>query len=148
MSIPVSQFIPSSLPTLMSMHLFFMSVSTSAQSCPTLCDPMDCSPLGSFVHGIFQARTLKWIDISYSGESFQPKDWICVSCISWIWRQILYQLAIWEVLLIRTPALSCEGPTLITWFNLSYPQVLSSKTIKLRVRAFMGHKYSVHNNDL
>ena len=51
-----------------------MHVSSSAQSCPNLCDPMDCSPLGSSVHGIFQARILKWIDIFYSGESFQPKD--------------------------------------------------------------------------
>ena len=31
-----------------------------AQSCPTLCDPMDCSPSGSSVHGIFQARVLEW----------------------------------------------------------------------------------------
>ena len=34
-----------------------------------LCDPMDFSPLGSFVHGIFQARILKWIAISYSLET-------------------------------------------------------------------------------
>ena len=31
------------------------------QSCPTLCDPMDCSPSGSSVHGIFQARILEWV---------------------------------------------------------------------------------------
>ena len=37
-----------------------------AQWCPTLCDPMDCSPLGSSVHGIFQARTLEWVSISFS----------------------------------------------------------------------------------
>jgi len=36
------------------------------QSCPTLCDPMDCSPLGSSVHGIFQARILEWVAISFS----------------------------------------------------------------------------------
>ena len=34
------------------------------QSCPTLCDPMDCSPLGSSVHGIFQAKILEWVAIS------------------------------------------------------------------------------------
>ena len=33
----------------------------SLQSCPTLCDPMDCSPPGSSVHGILQARTLEWV---------------------------------------------------------------------------------------
>ena len=36
------------------------SESEVAQSCPTLSDPMDCSPPGSFVHGIFQARVLEW----------------------------------------------------------------------------------------
>ena len=44
------------------------------QSCPTLCDPMDCSPLGSSVHGIFQARILEWVAISFSRGSFQPRD--------------------------------------------------------------------------
>ena len=36
-----------------------------AQSCPTFCDPMDCSPPGSSVHGIFQARVLEWVAISF-----------------------------------------------------------------------------------
>ena len=36
-----------------------------AQSCPTLCDPMDCSMPGSSVHGIFQARILEWVAISF-----------------------------------------------------------------------------------
>ena len=36
------------------------------KSCPTLCDPMDCSPPGSSVHGIFQARILEWVAISSS----------------------------------------------------------------------------------
>ena len=38
----------------------------SLQSCPTLCDPMDCSLPGFSVHGILQARTLKWVAISFS----------------------------------------------------------------------------------
>ena len=42
------------------------SESEVAKSCPTLCDPMDCSPPGSSVHGIFQARTLEWVAISFS----------------------------------------------------------------------------------
>ena len=37
-----------------------------AQSCPTLSDPMDCSPPGSSIHGILQARTLEWVAISFS----------------------------------------------------------------------------------
>ena len=38
------------------------------QSCPTLRDPMDCSPPGSFVRGVFQARTLEQVSIVFSGE--------------------------------------------------------------------------------
>ena len=52
-----------------------------AQSCPTLCDPMDCSPPGSFVHGAFQARNLEWVAISFSRGSFWPRDQTQVSCI-------------------------------------------------------------------
>ena len=37
-----------------------------AQSCPTLCNPMDCSPPGSSVHGIFQARVLEWGATAFS----------------------------------------------------------------------------------
>ena len=38
----------------------------SRQSCPTLCDPIDCSPPGSAIPGILQARTLEWVAISFS----------------------------------------------------------------------------------
>ena len=51
-----------------------------AQSCPTLCDPMDCSPPGSSVHRIFQARILDWVALPSSrGSSW--RDWTRVSCI-------------------------------------------------------------------
>ena len=42
------------------------SESEVAQSCPTLCDPMDCSLPGFSIHGILQARTLEWVAISFS----------------------------------------------------------------------------------
>ena len=41
-------------------------MSLVAQSCPTLCNPLDCSLPGSFVHGVFQARILKWVVIPFS----------------------------------------------------------------------------------
>ena len=41
-----------------------------AQSCPIVCDPMDCSPPGSSVHGILQARILEWVAISFSRGSY------------------------------------------------------------------------------
>ena len=42
------------------------AVAKSLQSCPTLCDPIDGSPLGSPIPGILQARTLEWVAISFS----------------------------------------------------------------------------------
>ena len=48
--------------------------SYNLQPCPTLCDPMDCSPPGSSVHGILQARILEGVAIPFSRESFQPWD--------------------------------------------------------------------------
>ena len=41
---------------------FFTTISEVAQSCPTLCDPMNCSLPGSSIHGIFQARVLEWVE--------------------------------------------------------------------------------------
>ena len=41
----------------------------SLQSCLTLCDPVDCIPPGSYVHGIYQARILEWVAISFSRGS-------------------------------------------------------------------------------
>ena len=46
----------------------------SLQSCPTLWGPMDCSPSGSSVQGIFQARTLEWVAMPFSRGSSQPRD--------------------------------------------------------------------------
>ena len=58
------------------------SESEVAQSCPTLCDPMDSSPPGSSVHGILQARILEWIANSFSRGSSQLRDRALVSCIA------------------------------------------------------------------
>ena len=49
--------------------------------CPTLCNPMDCSPPGSSVLGILQARILEWVAISFSRGSSRPRDRTQVSCI-------------------------------------------------------------------
>ena len=44
------------------------------QSCPTLFDPVDCSPAGSSVHGILQTRILQWVAIAFSRGSSQPRS--------------------------------------------------------------------------
>ena len=48
------------------MHAATAAAAKSLQSCPTLCDPIDCSPSGSPVPGILQARTLEWVALSFS----------------------------------------------------------------------------------
>ena len=58
------------------------SESEVAQSCLTLCDPMDCSPLGSSVHGIFQASVLEGVAISFSRGSSRPRDQTQVSHVA------------------------------------------------------------------
>ena len=53
-----------------------------AQSCLTLCDPMDCSPPGSSVHGLLQARILEWVAIPFSRGSSWPRSETQVSHIA------------------------------------------------------------------
>ena len=55
-------------------NLLYLILSGVTQSCPTLCDPMDCSLPGSSVHGIFQAIVLEQAAISFSRGSSQPRD--------------------------------------------------------------------------
>ena len=58
-----------------------------AKSVQLFCNPMACSPPGSSVPGVSQARILEWLAISFSRASSPPRDWTHVSCIS---RWILY----------------------------------------------------------
>ena len=73
-----------------------MCVCSVPRSCPTLCDPMDCSLPGSSVHGIFQAGILERVAISSFRGSSPPRDRNLVSCISCSGRQILYYCTSWE----------------------------------------------------
>ena len=79
-------------------------VSEVAQSCPTLCDPIDYSLAGSSVHGIFQARVLEWGAIAFSRGSSRPRDRTRVSrvvgrCFTiWATREALQKLNVTEIL--------------------------------------------------
>ena len=100
-----------------------------AQSCLTLCDPMDCSLPSSSVHGIVQARILEWVAISFSRGSSWPTDGTCISCIDgWI----LYHWATREApTYIKAPLnivvcvhllLNFITPhSLVVWFGWDYP---------------------------
>ena len=76
------------------MDTVYQSISAAAaksrQSSLTLCDPMDCRPPGSSVHGILQARILEWGAISSSRGSSRIRVRTHISCVSWIGRQLLY----------------------------------------------------------
>ena len=73
----------------------------SLQSCPTLCDSIDSSPLGSSVHGILQARTLEWVAISYSN--------------AWKWKVKVKSLS--HVHLLATPLTAAHQAPLSMGFS-------------------------------
>ena len=73
--------------------LCVLSVCSVTHSCPTVCNPMNCSPLGSNVHRILQAKILEWQAISFSRGSSQPRD---LTDVSYIDRQVLHYWVTWE----------------------------------------------------
>ena len=81
------------------------SESEVTQLCPTLCDPMDCSPSGSSIHGIFQARVLEWGAITFSDD--QPRQHIKKqrhyfvnkgsSCQAMVFPVVMYECDGWTI---------------------------------------------------
>ena len=65
------------------------------QSCPTLCNLMDCNPPVPSDYGIFQARILDGVVISFSRGSFPPRDWTCISSVSCIAGTFFTQACLW-----------------------------------------------------
>ena len=74
----------------MSSLLTMVGVPVHSVTSGTLCNPTDCSPPGSSVHGISQARVLEWVAISFFRGFSWPSDWTWVSGLG---RQILYRWA-------------------------------------------------------
>ena len=119
-----------------------------AQSCPTLCDPMDCSPPGSSVLGISQARILELVAISFSRHLPYPgmgkkemfpsripsRDQAHILCASCIGRRILYHYTIWEARIKtgnagKPPAMHRTVPTVNNYLT---QYVNNAKTEKLQ----------------
>ena len=73
-------------------HVCLLSMHVCAQLLQS-CDPIDYSPPGFSVYGIFQTRLLEWVALSSSRVSPQPRDWTHVFCISCTGRQILLPLS-------------------------------------------------------
>ena len=96
------------------------SESEVAQSCLTLCDPMDCSLPGSSVHGIFKARVLEWVAISFSRGYSQPRNWIRVS---WIAGEFFTTekpplKSTWQIIVSHKCFLNEEQTNELSWFYL------------------------------
>ena len=83
-----------SVCSLLSIHVQYRKCiyAKSLHSCMTLCDPMDCSSLGSSAHGVLQARILEWVAMPSSSGSSRPRVRTHVSFISCIGRRTLYHL--------------------------------------------------------
>ena len=118
-----------------------MHVLAVAQLCLTLCDPVDCSPPGSSIHGILQARILEWAAISSSRGSSQPRDWTRVSSIG---RRILHCWATWEVrsllsffCVIHAPINFIRNAYIFTVIMLLYNMVLENMLKSLTQFSFL-----------
>ena len=100
------------------LHLLITKESESevAQSCPTLCDPMECSLPGSSVRSVFQARVLEWVAISVCRVSSWPRDRTQVSRIV---SKMLYCLSHqgWGELIIREFGMDIQTLLYLKWIT-------------------------------
>ena len=117
-----------------------MKWSEVAQSCSTLCNPMDCSLLRSSVHGIFQARVLEWIAISFSRGSSWPRNQTQVS------HTVGRRFTVWatreEPLSKKRYGSKSYIPTSMfiaalftiakTWKKSKYPSIAEEHTVQLK----------------
>ena len=121
-----------------SCHLFLISSAKAfesevAQSCPTLCDPMDCSLPGFPVHGIFQARILERVTISFYRISSQPRDQTWVSGIGgrlfnlWATREAFNSFQKWRSLLLGISKITFESKLLVYIDCLSFNDMRTDK---------------------
>ena len=126
------------------------------QSCSTLCDPMDCSPPGSSLHGILQARILEWVAIPFSRGSSRLRDGAQVSCPAgrffavWATREALSMEAGTEVsgCTWHTPEVSpgCEQAAFFLWLSQaafwtpgpSHPSTRMMLTVSLPSRKWVN----------
>ena len=120
-----------------------------AQLCLTLCDPMDCSPPGSSVHGIFHTRILEWVAISFSRGRTHG------SCTG---ERILYHWATWQAQCLLRPGLRCDATRSlwIPWVKANHQpsqiqgvgkliQPLDGITCKVKLQRDVGRgKWTIH----
>ena len=119
-----------------------------AQSCLTLCNPGDCSLPGFSIHGIFQARVLEWVAISFSRGFSRPRDRTRVSCIVGRCFTIVWKIAnLWKMQIVRISKSlgfkSTQGyqPT-VTEINTHF---LQHSSLKSTLRSTLASMWSLGN---
>ena len=139
----------------LSLHSLPSLIHVQAQSCLTLCNHMGCSPPGSSVHGIFQARILEVGDISSSRVSSQPRDWTHISWISFIGRQNLYHWATSEAQGVSRSVMSnsCSLPgssvhgisqaIILEWVAVSFSRGSSQARDQTWVPCIVGRFFTI-----
>ena len=102
----------------------------AAQSCPTLCNFMDCSPPGSPVHGILQARILEWVAIPFSRGSSRPRGWTQAFCIVgcfftvWVTRETPFAIGTCSISMSSWGGLGSWRSVCMSYFGLFLPLAL------------------------
>ena len=114
-----------------------------AQFCPTLCDPMDCSPPGSSVHGILQARILDWVAIPFSWGSSWSRDQIHISCTA---DRFFTIWAIGEPVIIFNRVLNGLTPPGFCFISHDQFSTLVFLLFLREHRTLFGHGASAHDN--
>ena len=98
-----------------------------SESCRTLCDPTDCSPPGSSVHGILQARILEWVAIPFSGGSSHRRAQTPVSCTAGEFFTVWAAMEAWRLAQLTTKTI------LLIWRKSEYLSEDEGKLARLLV---------------
>ena len=109
-----------------------------AQSCPALCNSIDCSPPSSCVDGILQARISEWVAIPFSWGSSQPKDQTQVSCIAGWFSTVWATREVWIVV----SEVIQSYPTLCDPMNRSLPGSSIRGIFLARILAWVSISFS------
>ena len=101
----------------LSLHVCMLSCFSHVR----LFDALNCSLLGSSVHGILQARILEWVTMPFSKGSSQPRDWTHTSYISCVNRRVLYHWHVWQItsLVQQHPQLCDSGAPFKSHWTIS-----------------------------
>ena len=110
-----------------------------AQSCPTLCNPMNCSPPGFSIHGILQARILKWGAIPFSRVSSRPRAW---TQVSWVAGRFLTIWATTEALILPCTLLLQSCLTLCNPMGYSLPGSTAHGIFQARILECVAMPFS------